>query len=241
MTMSISVPASTVAQAPVSATASGEPAVPPPRAGGALLCAGGVLLLATCLLYVLAGPVAALPGGAADPSAAIAATASASGWMRRAGTVGMASDVLLAMGCALLALDAHRRQASLPVAGWVALGVAGTLFVVVDAMVAQVLPVAAGADAPVYAAVRALFDVLFGIGAWAAGLGALLLGFVPGAVTGRGAVWLMRIAGVGGFASAGSFVVGGPGAALIGPSIAVLALASIACGWTVARTMQARA
>jgi hypothetical protein len=199
--------------------------------GARLLLAGALGLIATCLGYVLAGPLAALPGGAPGMAAAWAATPAAAGWMRAAGLAGMPSDVLLAVGGLLLAAHEYRRGAALATAGWLALGVAGALFIVVDAMVALVLPAAAvqaGLDG--YAGLRLLFDALFTIGAWTAGLGALAVAWQRGGLLWRlaWAGWLMRAAGVLGLVASTGHLAGLPGiAALIGPGIAVLAVALV--------------
>lgn len=199
---------------------------------GALLLGGGALgLIATCIGYVLAGPEAALPGGASNAALAMAATPVASAWMRVAGLFGMPSDVLLALGALLLATHEFQRRASLAMAGWLALAIASTLFIVVDAMVAMVLPVAAaqaGGDAA-YAGLRALFDVLFAIGAWTAGVGALAVAWRrDGTVFRWPAVgWGLRMAGLVGVVASAAHLLGWPGAPLIGPGVAMLALATL--------------
>jgi hypothetical protein len=194
-----------------------------------LLGIGAAGLVATCIFYVLAGPVAALPGGAPSAAAAVAATPAASGWMRAAGLAGMPSDVLLAVAALLLAAHERRRGAALATAGWLALAISGALFIAVDASVAMVLPVAAaqaGGEAA-YAGLRALFDVLFAIGAWAAALGALAASWQAGGALFRWPAvgWGLRIAGIVGLAASSAHLLGGPGAALIGPGVALLALA----------------
>jgi hypothetical protein len=139
--------------------------------------------------------------------------------------------VLLAVGGLLLGAHEYRRGAALATAGWLALGVAGALFIVVDAMVALVLPAAAvqaGLDG--YAGLRLLFDALFTIGAWTAGLGALAVAWQRGGLLWRlaWAGWLMRAAGVLGLVASTGHLAGLPGiAALIGPGIAVLAVALV--------------
>ncbi len=208
------------------------PSDPHARLGAFLLGAGALGLVATCISYVLAGPEAALPGGASSTAAAIAATPLAAGWMRAAGLFGMPSDVLLALGALLLASHANRRGAAPRVlAGWLALAIASVLFIVVDAMVALVLPLAAAQPAgeAAYAGLRALFDVLFTFGAWTAGGGALALAWRnDGVLFYWPAVgWGMRGAGVIGLLASSAHLLGLPGAALIGPGIALLALASL--------------
>ena len=205
---------------------------PDARLGAFLLGVGALGLVATCVSYVLAGPEAALPGGASSTAAAIAATPLAAGWMRAAGLFGMPSDVLLALGALLLASHTKRRGAAPRVlAGWLALAIASVLFIVVDAMVVLVLPLAAAQPAgeAAYVGLRAMFDALFSIGAWTAGGGALALAWRnEGALFRWPAVgWGMRGAGVIGLLASSSHLLGLPGAQLIGPGIAVLALASL--------------
>jgi hypothetical protein len=198
--------------------------------GARLLLAGALGLIVTCLGYVLAGPLAALPGGAPNMAAALAATPAAAGWMFVAGLAGMPSDVLLAVAGLLLAAHEYRRGAALATAGWLALGVASALFIVVDAMVALVLPAAVQAGLPGYAGLRLLFDAMFTIGAWTAGLGALAAAWQRVGLLWRlaWAGWLMRAAGVLGLVASTGHLAGLPGiAALIGPGIAVLAVALV--------------
>lgn len=199
---------------------------------GALVYGFGALgLVAVCIFYVLAGPEAALPGGASSNAAAIAATPVAAPWMRMAGLIGMPVDVLLAVGAWLLALREYRRGAICASAGWLGVGVAGLLFVLVDAVVALVLPVAAsqsGGEAA-YAGLRALFDVLFAIGTWAAGLAALAIAWRTDGALWRwpAAGWAMRAAGVVCLAAGTGHLFAGVGSPLLGPGISLLALASL--------------
>ena len=205
----------------------------------ALLGTGALGLIATSTFYALAGPQAALPGGASDIALARTATESAAGWMRAAGLAGMPSDVLLAVGAVMLASMKRGPGAGLAVAGWLAMALAGALFIVVDAMVALVLPPAAltphGEAA--YAAQRALFDALFTIGAWTAGLGALAAAWSSHwpEWRSRTALWLMRAAGAVGVLANTAHLLGLPGAELIGPGIALLAVALLVMAVATAR------
>lgn len=202
------------------------------RLGAWWLGVGAVGLLATCICYVLAGPVSALPGGATSLMAALSATPGASGWMRAAGLFGMPSDVLLTVGALLIALHEFKRGATVAMSGWLGLAASGVIFTVVDALVAAVLPVvAAQADAAsAYPGWRALFDTLFVLGTWAAGLGAVAAAWqVQGLLfrwtwVGRG----LRAAGVVALTASSVHALGGPSAPLIGPGIALIALAALA-------------
>jgi hypothetical protein len=199
------------------------------RLGALLLGTGAIGLVATCAAYIAAGPLAALPGGGADAGAAIAATAGAADAMRAAALFGMPSDVLLALGAALLATVELRRGSEVAFAGWLALALASTLFVAVDAIVGFVLPAAAAHGEAAYAALRSLFDTLFGAGALVAGAGALAAAWPRAALAARWPVagWLMRAAGALGVIASVAFFADLPGARLIGPGIALLALASL--------------
>jgi hypothetical protein len=204
--------------------------------GAGLLGIGSVGLIATCIFYVFAGPAAALPGGAPDTLAGLTATARSAHWMRAAGLAGMPCDVLLAVGALLLALHDERRGDASATAGWLGLAVSASLFIIVDAMVAFVLPAAASFPngAAAYAGLRGLFDVLFTIGAWTAGVAALALSWNrQGSLLFRvpAAGWLMRAAGLIGVLASTAHLVGLPGAVLIGPGIAVLACAGLGAAW----------
>lgn len=199
------------------------------RIAALLLGVGAVGLIATSAFYVLAGPAAALPGGAPDPLAARSASAASAGWMRAAGLAGMPSDVLLAVAALMVAAMKRGRGAGLAVAGWLAMAIAGALFIVVDAMVAFVLPAMAlhpGGE-PGYAASRALFDVLFAIGAWVVGAGALAAAWSARwpEFRWRAARWLLRAAAAVGLLGSTAWLLGLPGAPLIGPGIALTAVA----------------
>ena len=211
------------------------------KLGAQVLGCGAIGLLVTCLAYVLAGPEAALPGGATNSAQALAATPNAVGWMRLAGWVGVPSDALLAVGAWMLAMQAHRHQAALAGAGWMGLAIAGVVFIAVDAMVAMVLPVVAmvkGIQAdwvPVaYAPVRALFDALFTFGAWIAGASALALMWrrEGHALCAHWVVWTMKGAGAVCVLSSTAHLVLARGAEAIGPGIALLAVASVGVAWS---------
>jgi hypothetical protein len=200
------------------------------RVAATLLGAGALGLVATSVCYALAGPAAALPGGASSVDAARAATAEAAGWMRAAGLIGMPSDVLLAVGGLMLAMTRRGDGAGVAIAGWLAMAIAGALFIVVDAMVALVLPPAAQTIDAGYAGVRALFDALFTIGAWTTGVGALAASWSARwpEFRWRAVLWVMRAAGVVGVLASSAHLLGLPGARLIGPGIALVALALLA-------------
>ena len=79
--------------------------------------------------------------------------------------------------------------------------------------------------------------VLFNIGGWTLGLSALLAALAP---PGRALAWrplrgLMGLAGVLGLAVNTSFLLGGPGAPLIGPAVVLTALALLGAGLALGR------
>lgn len=161
--------------------AADTPAATADRFACLLLLVGAVMVLVTCVGYVLAGPVAAMPAGAASFDAARAATPVATGWMLLASWAGIPGDVVL--GVAGLMLAQRRGQPAQVTAGWYALAVVGLVFLVVDTMVGQVLPpLAMGGPeaAAAYAGARILFDALFHMGAFVGGLSGLALAWAPG-------------------------------------------------------------
>ena len=147
------------------------------RLAHGLLVAGALSVLVTCVAYLMAGPVAAMPAGATSMEAARSATAPAAGWMLLASWAGMPGDALLAVAGLMLAQ--RRGQAPQAAAGWNGLVLVGGIFLLVDTMVGQVLPALAQGPAatalPAYAAARTLFDALFHLGTFIGGLSALAL------------------------------------------------------------------
>jgi hypothetical protein len=207
----------------------GTSAAAPERTAYALLLAGALMVLVTCVGYVLAGPVAAMPAGASSFEAARAATPPATAWMMLASWVGMPGDIVLAVAGLMLAQRSG--QAAQATAGWYALAIVGLVFLIVDTMVGQVLPPLAmgGAEAAAgYAAARTLFDALFHLGTFAGGLSGLALAWAPG---GRPRGWgaLMGLAGMLGViaGAAGLFGWGLPHATCAAVTLLVVALA----GW----------
>lgn len=199
------------------------------RLAAVLFGLGALGVIATSAFYAASGPEAALPGGASSVDVARAATAVAAARMRAAGLCGMPSDVLLAVGALLFAATRRGCGAAGAIAGWLAMAISGVLFIVVDAMVSFVLPTAAlfAGGAAAYAVARSLFDVLFAIGTWTFGLGALAAAWSGDRPeVRRPAVrWVMRAAGVIGLATGSAYMLGLPGARLLGPGVALGAVA----------------
>ena len=144
------------------------------RAGGAAVALGSFGVTATSVLYALSPPAAALPAQPFDQALALAGAVAGARTMFAAGTVGIFSDIVMAVGALLVALDLARRGRSLAVAGWIAILL--SIVVLVDAIVGFVLgPTAAMKDgAAAFAGFKRLFDVLFLLGTVAFGAGAVL-------------------------------------------------------------------
>ncbi len=196
-----------------------------------LLGTGAAGILVTSACYVVAGPVAALPGGTVDFEAARIATAQVGGWMRAAGIAGLPSDALFAVGAAMMGSLRRGPDAGMAVAGWWGMALAGALFVLVDAMVGWVLPAAAGHGAAAYSAVRALFDALFVIGGWTGGIGALGIAWTCRGPEfhGSGSLrWTTRAGGMLGLLANSAWLLGWPLPQLTGLAIGVGTAAMLA-------------
>lgn len=206
-----------------------------------LLFAGALAVLGTCVAYVLAGPAAALPGGADTVDLARAATPAAAPWMRLASLAGVPGDLLLAVAGLMLAMAPGQRAAA--VAGWLGLGLVGLVFLAVDTMVGFMLPPLAVVDngAAAYAGARALFDALFLAGTAAGGAAALALAWGGARAIGRSpmAVWWMRSAGALGLAAGAAGLLGWAVPHAVGGSVTWLVLALAAWGWAGARAAAA--
>jgi hypothetical protein len=143
-------------------------------AGGAAVALGSFGVTATSVLYALSPPAAALPAQPFDQASALAGAAAGARTMLAAGTLGIFSDIVLAVGALLVMLELARRGRGLAVAGWGAIFLSVVIFTFVDAIVGYVLsPVAMMRDgAGVFAGFKRLFDVLFLLGTAAFGGGA---------------------------------------------------------------------
>jgi hypothetical protein len=143
-------------------------------AGGAAVALGSLGVTATSVLYALSPPAAALPTQPFDQ--ALAGAVAGARTMSGAGTIGIFSDIVMAVGALLVALELARRGRGLAVAGWIAILLSIVVFTFVDAIVGYVLgPVAAMRDgAGAFAGFKRLFDVLFLLGTTAFGAGAVL-------------------------------------------------------------------
>ncbi|MGD0850777.1 hypothetical protein [Bradyrhizobium sp.] len=145
-------------------------------AGGACVALGSLGVTATSVLYALSPPAAALPAQPFDQAAALAGAVAGQSIMRMAGTIGIFSDIVMAVGALLVAFELARRGRGLAVAGWVAIVLSIVVFTFVDAIVGFVLgPIAAMRDgAGAFVGFKRLLDALFLLGTMAFGGGAIL-------------------------------------------------------------------
>src|SRR5580692_4291806 len=144
--------------------------------GGAAVALGALGVTATSVLYAISPPAAALPAQPFDHALALAGAVAGARTMFGAGTVGILSDIVMAVGALLVAFELARRGRGIAVAGWIAILLSIIVFTFVDAIVGYVLgPVAAMRDgAAAFAGFKRLFDVLFLLGTTAFGAGAML-------------------------------------------------------------------
>lgn len=159
---------------------------------------------------------------------AIEATATGASYMRYAGLIGVPSDVLLVLASVLLLIGAAQRSDWKAVSGWAALSLSGGLFVLVDAMVAMVLPALAQSTLAhaSYAGARVLFDVMFAAGTFSAALGAAALWRSEWLRSSR-MRWAMAVSALTCLTGVAAFCVGHAAAAMLGPGIAALSASSL--------------
>ena len=142
--------------------------------GGAALALGSLGVVATSVLYALSPPAAALPAYPLDQ--AIAGARAGATTLFAAGTVGIFSDIIMAIGTLLVAFDLVLRRRTLAATGWIAMLLSIIVFTLVDAMGGYVLASLAvmsdGASA--FSGFKRLFDVLFLLGTVAFGGGAIV-------------------------------------------------------------------
>ena len=145
-------------------------------AGGAAVALGSLGVAATSVLYALSPPAAALPAQPFDHALALAGAVAGARTMFGAGTIGIFSDIVMAVGALLVASELARRGRGIAVAGWIAILLSIVVFTFVDAIVGYVLgPVAAMSDGTAaFTGFKRLFDVLFLLGTTAFGAGAML-------------------------------------------------------------------
>ncbi len=143
-------------------------------AGGAALALGSIGVTVTSVLYALSPPAAALPAYPLD--LALAGARSGASTLHAAGTVGIFSDIVMAVGVLLIAFELVQRERSIAAGGWIAMFLSIVVFTFVDAIGGYVLAPLAGLNdgASVFAGFKRLFDVLFLLGTVAFGGGAMV-------------------------------------------------------------------
>ena len=206
------------------------------RAGGAAVALGSFGVTATSALYALSPPAAALPAQPFDQALALAGAVAGTRTMFAAGTVGILSDLVMAVGALLVALELARRGRSLAVAGWIAILLSIVVFTLVDAIVGYVLgPVAALKDgASAFTAFKRLFDVLFLLGTTAFGTGAMLAltnemrSAVP--IVSKPVALAGALTGMAGVLAAGACLAGFPLEQAVGISIGLGSAVFVAIG-----------
>jgi hypothetical protein len=130
------------------------------------IAAGAAGVIATSAFYGLSPPQAALP--MPDPTMTQASDAAAAGaaLMKAGGTIGIVSDVALAVGALVLMARPAARDDAVERLGWAAIAVSAVVFITVDAMAGYVLgqiAVLPNGEAA-FAGFKRLFDVLFVLG-----------------------------------------------------------------------------
>jgi hypothetical protein len=205
-------------------------------AGGGAVALGSLGVTATSVLYALSPPAAALPTQPFDQASALAGAVAGARTMFAAGTLGIFSDIVLAVGALLVTLELARRGRGLAAAGWVAIFVSLVVFTFVDAIVGYVLgPVATmSAGAGVFAGFKRLFDVLFLLGTTAFGAGAAvsLLSEMQSAapIASKPVALAGALTGLAGVLAAGACFAGFPLQQGVGVSIALGSAVFVAVG-----------
>ena len=148
-------------------------------AGGVALALGSIGVTVTSVLYALSPPAAALPAYPLD--LAFAGARSGASILHAAGTVGIFSDIVMAVGVLLIAFELVQRERAVAAGGWIAMFLSIVVFTFVDAMGGYVLAPLAGLNdgASVFAGFKRLFDVLFLLGTVAFGGGAVVARATP--------------------------------------------------------------
>ena len=146
------------------------------RTAGAAVALGSFGVTVTSVLYALSPPAAALPAQPFDQALALAGAVAGARTLLAAGSIGIFSDIVFAVGALLVTLELARRGRGLGVAGWIMMLLSVVVFTFVDAIVGFVLgPMAATKDgASAFVAFKRLFDALFLLGTAAFGAGAML-------------------------------------------------------------------
>jgi hypothetical protein len=213
-------------------------------AGGTALAAGSLGVTVASVFYALSPPSAALPAQPFDQALAMAGAVAGVRTMFAAGTIGIFSDIMMAVGALLVALELARRGRGLAVAGWLAILLSVVVFTFVDAIVGYVLgPVAATAGgAGAFTGFKRLFDVLFLLGTVAFGAGAVLAMTdeirSPRPIASKSFAMAGALTGLAGVLSAGACLAGFPLEQGVGVSIGLGSAAFAAIGAQIATRRQ---
>jgi hypothetical protein len=207
--------------------------------GGAALALGSLGVVATSVLYALSPPAAALPAYPLDQ--ALAGARAGATTLFAAGTVGIFSDIVMAVGTLLVGLELVLRRRALAAAGWIAMLLSIIVFTLVDAVGGYVLASLAvmsnGAGA--FAGFKRLFDVLFLLGTVAFGGGAVVALAAeisdPAPLVGRPLAIGGILVGLAGLLTSAACFLGLPFGQGVGVSVAVGAALFTAVGLQLAR------
>ncbi|MBE3559686.1 MAG: hypothetical protein IMW89_10725 [Ktedonobacteraceae bacterium] len=143
--------------------------------GGLWVAIGAFGVVITSVLYAISPALAVLPIANVPLAEARQAAVAGQQWMLAAGSVGLFADVALATGAFLLMVYRRPGGSGSETPGWAWLAITNLIFVVVDALVSQVLaPVAAsGGPEGAFSGFKHLSDILFIIGTITFGIGSI--------------------------------------------------------------------
>jgi hypothetical protein len=146
------------------------------RVGGAAIGLGALGVVAVSLFYAVSPAAVALPSQPLVVADALKGAIVGAATLRAAGSIGVFADIVLAVGALLVAFALASASEARASAGWIALGLASFLFVLVDALAGFVLsPLGAAPEgAGAFLGFKRLFDVMFLLGAVTLGGGGAL-------------------------------------------------------------------
>ena len=222
-----------------------ERRAPLTRVGGAAVALGAIGVVAVSALYALSPPAVALPAQPFQLAEALRGALDGATTMRAAGAIGVISDIVLAVGGALVATIVVQRGDILAAAGWITVTLASLLFTFVDAIVGFVLaPLAAAADGGgAFLGFKHLFDALFLLSTIALSVGAALALSREIAASSLALGKILPAVGVAasaaGFLASIACCLGLPAEQGVGASVAASAVVFALIGWRLASAPQA--
>lgn len=209
---------------------------------------GAFGVVITSALYAIAPALAVLPMANVLIADALRASVAGQQWMLAAGSVGIFSDVAFAAGACVLLVARRSNRSGLEASGWAWLAITNLIFVVVDALVSQVLgPVAVlGGPENAFAGFKHLFDILFVLGTVTFGAGSISVLWsetrTDSPVVSRGISGIGIVIGAVGLVSALSYFAGVNLAPVIGVSIGagalVFTIVGIQIAWAARRAIR---